>query len=397
MNRLLPALAIASALAQTACAGEPTWKFRPGQTFSWECRSEFHFAQFQLLRPSSPADPPPGEMVRNAPPPPPLTQEELDRLWAEQDARIARDWTEQEKLQLDRIRRRELRDAIATENDPVRRAALEALLKKEGYITTREIRALHVDPQWETVTLQALVTAIGDDGAARIAFTVQAVRIETRFDDSGAHAIWDSAKSPTTELAGFKRYEAVLGHRFEAVIGADGEIRELAGADWPAAAPARTAKVDEREALAANVTHAPTPARAWLDMIFTLTPSGEDAWERSVEIPDAEILSLRADSPEQVAGYNCVRAKAKSRDRKHIVAVPRGSDVGDIALRMCRETAKTGHSWFSPKSGCMVKAELKASTESGGTSIIFGDFEMTIELKDRGFTELHPSPSTGTR
>jgi len=41
----------------------------------------------------------------------------------------------------------------------------------------------------------------------------------------------------------------------------------------------------------------------------------------------------------------------------------------------------------------MVKAELKASTESGGTSIIFGDFEMTIELKDRGFTELHPSPS----
>ncbi|MBI2920380.1 MAG: hypothetical protein HYY18_04775 [Planctomycetes bacterium] len=370
------ALAVLALLALPVSAEPTRWKFKPGQTFTYECRSQFHFATFQLN-------------ARNKPP-------EGLRDGVESTVPDTTDWDKQ----LDEIRRREIREALASETDPGRRAALTALLNKQGLITTQEVMELGVDPQWETVTLNLLVLAVGDDGSARVRFTVDAVRIETRFDDDGCHAEWDSRKSKTTAFAGFKPYEAMVGHTFEVLVAADGKIREMNRNAWPAPAPVGDQKeLPKRQARAANATHLPTPAKTWLAMIFTIMPTGDDQWQRTVELPESEVVSLRADAPELSNGYRCVRSKLRSRDREHAVDVRKLAEMrdADLALRMCRESQKLGQSWFSPIAGCTVKAEVKSSTEAaGGARIVVGDFQMEIEIKDRGLEDLGPAPVTET-
>lgn len=374
------ALALLAVLALPAAAEPTRWKFRPGQTFTYECRSQFHFATFQLN-------------ARNPGQPQRATGEAQDPPG---DTGPDPDW----EKELDRIRRLEIRAALQTETDPARRAALQALLDKQGLITTEDVIRVGVDPQWETVTLSLLVLAVGDDGSARVRFTVDAVRVETRFDDDGCHAEWDSRKSKDTPFAGFKPYEAMVGHTFEVVVAADGRIRESAGVAWPAPAAAGEQKdLPKRQARAANATHLPTPAKTWLAMIFTIMPTGDDQWQRTVELPESEVVSLRADAPELSNGYRCVRSKLRSRDREHAVDVRKlaGMLDADLALRMCRETQKLGQSWFSPVAGCTVKAEVKSSTEAaGGARLVVGDFEMEIEIKDRGLEDLGPAPVTET-
>lgn len=360
------AVVLAAACALPLFAEPPRWKFKPGQTLTYECRSTFHFASFQLVRP---------ERSKDAPP--------------ESDTVGYANW-------LDGQYRDALRKRLEVETDPGRRAAMQALLDSNVLITAREIRAAGMDPQWETVTLTALVTAVGDDGSARLAFSVDGVRIETRFDDTGAQSAWDSKDKSAARFEGHLAYQAIVGHKFEAIIGADGSIRELSGAAWPAAAGAaeEVTRKTRREASAANATHAPTPARVWMEMLFTITPTGGDQWERTVLMPEAEVLSLRADSPEVAGGQQCVRAKARSRDREHAVDGAKlafNMKDGDIAMRMCVEAQKLGHSWFSPALGCLVKSEMKSSSEVKGDRLIVGDFVLEVELKNRGFRELAPA------
>jgi hypothetical protein len=363
-------IAFALLLATTAplAADPPRWKFKPGQTFTYECRSTFHFATFQAGAFSASGDRPTGDD-------PPDSDEEWVR------------W-------MDKIYRSAVERTLQTETDPARRKALQALLSKPGPITLRDALAVGLDPQWETVTLTAEVAAVGDDGSARLKVTVDAVRIETRFDDTGARALWDSQEKAPARFAGFKPYAAMVGHAFEVIVAANGAIREMKGADWPApeiAGP--VGKKDEREASAANATHLPTPARVWMHLLFTVMPTGADAWERTAGLPEDEVLSLRADSPEQAGGHACVRAKFRSRDRERAVDGRRMAwqmKDGDLAMRMCREAQKQGHSWFAPAAGCLVKAEVKSSSEMSGDRLIVGDFVMEIELKNRGLRDLAP-------
>lgn len=361
---LVAALVLAGVLP--AVAEPPTWKFKPGQTMTYECRSTFHFSTFQLVKSEPPKDAPP-----------------------ESDTVGYANW-------LDRQYREAIRKRLEVETDPGRRAAMQALLDSNVLITSREFRAAGLDPQWETVTLIAFVKAVGDDGSARLEFTVDGVRIETRFDDTGAQSVWDSKDKTAARFEGHRAYQAMVGHRFEAIVAADGSIREVAGEAWPAPAGLipEVGRKERREASAANATHAPTPARVWMEMLFTITPTGGDQWERTVRMPEAEVLSLRADSPEVAGGQKCVRAKARSRDREHAMD---GAKLafqmkdGDLAMRMCVEAQKLGHSWFSPVLGCLVKSEMKSSSEVKGDRLIVGDFVLEVELKNRGVRDLTPA------
>jgi hypothetical protein len=111
-------------------------------------------------------------------------------------------------------------------------------------------------------------------------------------------------------------------------------------------------------------------------------------------MPEKEVLSLRADSPELAGGFQCVRAKAKSRDREHAMD---GAKLAfqmkdkDLAMQMCCEAQKLGLSWFSPVAGCLVKSEIKSSAEANGGRLIVGNFRMEVELKNRGTRDLTPA------
>lgn len=316
--------AAALALAIPAFAGEPAWHFKPGQTFTYECQSEFHY--------------------------------------------------------------------VAQANT----AALAGPGTQGGRTTTTE------DPQWETVTLKATVLAVGDDGAARIEFVVDGVKIETRFDSSGDHAEWDSSKDKTTDIVGYKRFEAIIGHKFQAIVGADGSIREMKNGAWPKmdTTGLKPAKKNEREERAATATHDPTPSEAWLNMIFCTAPEEKESWKRTLKLGGDENLSVKLDGKETVGKYACVRSKMESSDKNRAVKaedlkVAPGGGVAEIAMALVNACEKKGMSWFSRQAGCLVKVELEGATEqSSGRDTIRTHFKWNVELKDRGTTELTPGSGT---
>lgn len=306
-------------MAVPASAGDACWQFKPGQTFTYELKSEFHY----ISRPMTTANRGFGE----------------------------------------------------------------------GGGTTTE------DPQWEEIVLEAQVVAVGDDGAARINFTIARVRVETRFDSSGDHAEWDSTESKTTDIIGYKRYEAILGHTFQAVIGADGAVREVKNGKYtrPETIGMKPLKKNEREEKAATATHNPTEAEAWLNLIFGMTPETKAAWERKIMIPGEEVLSVMANGTETVGKYAaCAKSKMESKEKNRGVTEKElelngPSDLQRVAAAMVKASEKKGESWFSRKAGCLVKAELEGATEmSSAGQVIRTHIKWDVLLKERGFRELTP-------
>jgi len=320
MRPFAATLALLALAAAPAFAGDPAWHFKPGQTYTYECRSEFHYV-----------------------------------------------------------------------SQPRTVAQAGRGTNGEGGTTTE-------DPQWETLVLKGTVLSIGDDGAAKIEFRVESVRVETRFDSSGDHAEWDSTKDKETDIVGYKRYQAIVGCKFTAIINGDGSIRELKDADWPKVdtSSAKPEEKNKREERAAGATHDPTPISAWLNLIFCATPTGEAVSKRTLKIPQEENLDLKANGSETVNKFACEKTKMVSSDKERGVApkdleIRQGNGVQEIAAALVRACQKKGESWFSRAAGCMVKVELEGATEqSSARDIIRTCFKWDISLKDRGTVDLSP-------
>ncbi len=322
--RFKTSVALAALLGVPAFAGDPVWQFKPGNTYTWDCSTEFHYLQQGMTVAM-------GGNGRGG---------------------------------------------------------------QEGGTTTE-------DPQWETVTLRATVLAVGDDGAGRLEFTVQAVHIETRFDSSGDHADWDSSKAKETDIVAFKRYQAIVGHKFSAIVNADGTLREVKNSEWPAidTTGMKPAKKNEREEKAAGATHDPTSASVWLNLIFGTTPENKGEWTRTLKLPEDEKLSCKADNTEQVGKFLCSKSRVRSSDKERAVKPEDvlvkggsgGGGVGDYAIALCKAAQKKGTIWFSKQAGCLVKVEMEGATElaeAGQTTRTH--FKWGVELKEKGVTELLP-------
>ncbi|MBI2921679.1 MAG: hypothetical protein HYY18_11405 [Planctomycetes bacterium] len=223
--------------------------------------------------------------------------------------------------------------------------------------------------------------------------------METRFETTGEHAEWDSDKKKSSGLNGFKRFEALVGHKFTATVEADGSWRELKGGDWPAAAKPGKAGA-ERDERAAAATHDPTPAGVWMNLLFDCTPAAKEVDTKKIRLLDEEPIHFHADGTETVGKYACVKSRMHSTDREHAVAPAKlnardGSDAGAIGLALARETRKRGNAWFSRKAGCLVKTEFQAGSEiTWGKQSIHADYKWRVELKDRGFTTVKPPVTT---
>lgn len=324
--RALAFAALAATVLAVPAAADPVWRFKPGQTYTYDCSTEWHY---------------------------------------------------------------------------VNRAASMAGNGESSGTTTE-------DPQWETVTLNATVVAVGDDGSARINFVVQAVKIETRFDSSGVHAEWDSTKNKATDIVGFKRYEAIVGHKFQAVIGADGSVKEIKNGSWPRenTEGLKALKKNEREEIAAAATHDPTPVEAWLNLVFATAPATGGEWQRTLKMPAEEKLGVKANGRESVGKHHsCFKSKWESIGKNRAVKpadlkLDGPSDVADIALALVNACEKKGDTWFSTELGCTVKVELEGATEhSSGRETLITSMKWGVELKGRGTTELTPgsgeTPSEG--
>lgn len=346
MTRLASSLAAAAllALAPAAFAGDPIWHFKPGKTFTYECSSEFHYIQFTP------------------------------------------------------------RSEALGANSSSPRGTAGPRLRPGGQDTTRpEGGTTTEDPQWETVALRGTVLAVGDDGSARIEFVVERVSIEVRFDITGVHASWDSSKSSRTDLAGFRKYQAVVGHTFRALVGADGTVKELSNADWPKGDETGAVRNDrnERENMAADAVHAPTPAAVWLEFLFATAPRGGAAWEQTLKIPQEEQLSVKADGTEAVGNHLCVKARMKSADKERVIK-PEAlknespSDVANFASSMIVAAQKKGTAWFSRAEGVLVKLDFEGAAEVGtGTSVTHATMKWGIELKKQGAIDLKPASADG--
>ena len=234
-----------------------------------------------------------------------------------------------------------------------------------------------------------------DDGTATVRFTVSRVYVETRMPRTGEHAEWDSDKSKTSPLAGFKRFEGVLNHTFEAVVTKDGKVSDVVAGKWPAA-PAAKKRGSERDETAAELTHDPTPSAVWLSLIFGATPGDADPDTITLTLADDEKIHVHADATEQVGKYPCVKTRLHSTERERVVKPEQikgdlRTDPMGVALQLIKHTRKRGNVWFSKKSGCMVKVEMEAQTETTTRlDAMTTSWKWSVELKDRSQRELTP-------
>ncbi|KAF0244251.1 MAG: hypothetical protein FD180_2679 [Planctomycetota bacterium] len=337
MKPFVSSLAVAAllVLAPAAFAGDPVWHFKPGKTFTYECTSEFHYIQFT-----------PG--------------------------------------------------TGATLQGGAQTNGLSAPGNNGGGTTGGTTTE---DPQWETVVLRGTVLSVGDDGSARIEFLVERVSIEVRFDITGVHAKWDSAKSPKTELAGFRKYQAVAGHTFRAIIGPDGSVKEVSNGDWPKADEAGAVRNDknDRENQAADAVHVPTAPSVWLNLVFSTAPRDGAAWEQTLKLPEEEKLSVKSDGTEAIGKHLCAKSRMKSADKERAVKagdvkVEGARDVAKIASAMIVAAQKKGMSWFSRADGVLVKLDFEGSAELGAVGgTTHATMKWGVDLKGQGVTEMKPA------
>lgn len=338
MKPLFRSLALSALLAAPAVAGDADWGFKAGQVYTYECKTEFHYVAIPVMASVD------GQMVR--------------------------------------------RGGGFTPSGPSRPGS-------SG-------RRGSSDPQWEVVTLRATVLSVNKDGSAVLDFCVENVSIDTRFDDNGDRATWSSKVSPTTDLPGYKQYEAIVGCHFGATIAADGTVLDLDQARWPTAvatpAPVTTAVQREpqtkaeiaraREVNAASAAHAPTPAMAWLSLIFSTSPDRVEKWNRTLKMPFTENLDVSYGGKEPVGKIPCVRSKfrttkgARVQDAADERDIARAQTLESFSMESLRNAEKKGHNWFSRDYNCTIKAEMdsKADVSIGGTivSAIFG-WEVTLK------------------
>lgn len=344
MKPILGTLAAAVLLSAPAVAGDADWAFKPGQVYTYECKTEFHYVAV------------------------PLTQ--------------------------------------TVDGQTVRRGG--------GFVapspsTGGRRRRGSSDPQWEVVTLRATVLAVNKDGSAVLDFCVESVAIDTRFDDTGDRATWSSKVSPTTDLPGYKKYEAILGCHFGATIAADGTVLDLDRTRWPqAAAPApepatvaatrrepRTAaeRLREEQVGAAEAAHDPTSPQAWLSMIFGMSPERAETYQKTLKLPFTEKLDVSYGGKEPVGKVSCVRSKfrtskeARVQDPADERDLARATTLETFSMDSLRNADKKGHSWFSRDYACLVKSELdsKADVCVSGT-IVSAIFRWEVALKGIGKT-----------
>lgn len=335
------------ACAPAASADPAAWDFKPGRTFSYEVTSEFHYVQL------------------------PPSVAGLDAS--------------------DGTTRGVSRTAGAPTRSPFENRSTQPRSRRT------------CEPQWEKVTLDGVVLAVGDDGAARIEFRVGHVSIETRFDSSGEHAEWDSKDGKPTDLAGFRPYQAIVGHKFQVIVGRDGNVREIINGNWPAPDLKGTTREekDARRNVAADITHAPTPVATWMSILFDTTPRSTPDWTVGLKLMEKENVALRADGTETVLGHDCLRAVLKSADRERVLKlddtkVETVADLARLASEMVTAAQKRGNVWFGRRDGCLVKFELDAQAEvSEGGEVTHARMMWTASLKDLGFRDLAPAPQPG--
>lgn len=207
-------------------------------------------------------------------------------------------------------------------------------------------------PQVEEMTLQATVLATGDDGAARIEFEVLAEKIDSTWADTGIRAVWDSATDKDV-CPGFERYAVIFGHKFTALIGPDGAIRETKNAAWPKTCPLpckeRTSK---GERSAAETTRDPTTPQGWLELIFGSTPQDKASWKRTWDLPDAEEFDAKAAGSDHAGGASCIATAFETAPKQ-----PGGVEVPP-------EHRRKGKSSFSAATGRMMRVELQGAEEA---------------------------------
>lgn len=355
MKPLFASLALTALLAAPAVAGDADWGFKAGQVYTYECKTEFHYVAVPVMASVD------GQMVR--------------------------------------------RGGGFTPSGP-----------SGGGSSGRRGSS---DPQWEVVTLRATVLAVNKDGSAILDFCVEDVSIDTRFDDNGDRATWSSKVSATTDLPGYKKYEAIVGCHFGATIAADGTVLDLDTTRWPAGeaarAPRATTAVQEmqdapvtaaaartsarapsaaatreraRQVNAASASHDPTPAMAWLSLIFSTSPDRVEKWNRTLKMPFTENLDVSYGGKEPVGKIPCVRSKfrtskgARVQDPADERDIARAQTLESFSMESLRNAEKKGHNWFSRDYNCTIKAEMdsKADVSIGGTivSAIFG-WEVTLK------------------
>ncbi|MCE9584982.1 MAG: hypothetical protein K8T20_21025 [Planctomycetes bacterium] len=238
--------------------------------------------------------------------------------------------------------------------------------------------------QVETLQLKATVTAVGDDGAARITFEVVSVAVEANDGEGGVKADWDShAKGLPQE--GYLRWASIAGHKFDAIIAPDGVIRELANPDWPTSAT-KSADRPSMETKASKNHRDPTSKKAWLELIFGTAPQAKLAVTK-MHLPIPEMMEIKPDGAGQCAGDMCSKVKLGTQDKPESAA-----DFTPPELR------KRGESWWSPKAGSVVRVELSGAEEAKLYKAgLLGTVKWTIELKERGQVNLTPGkPDTAT-
>jgi hypothetical protein len=234
-----------------------------------------------------------------------------------------------------------------------------------------------VTKQLETLSLKATVTAIGDDGAARITFEVLTVAVEAKDGEAGMDAEW-SSRGKALPPAGYLRWASIAGHKFEAIIAPDGAIRELANPDWPTTAT-KAADRPSMETKASKNHRDPTSKTAWLELIFWTAPQAK-VRNSKMHLPIPELMEMKPDGNGQCAGDLCTKVKLGTQDKPENAA-----DFTPPELR------KRGEAWWSPKAGATAKVELTGNEEAKLYKAgLLGVVKWSVELKDRGSVNLTP-------
>ena len=114
--------------------------------------------------------------------------------------------------------------------------------------------------------------------------------------------------------AGYLRWASMIGHKFDAVIGADGSVRELKDKDWPSDAT-KSADVPKGETKASKDHLDPTSKQAWLELIFATAPR-ERAWVNEFHLPIPEKMDFAPDGREAVGAETCARVKFDTHLRR---------------------------------------------------------------------------------
>jgi hypothetical protein len=203
---------------------------------------------------------------------------------------------------------------------------------------------LVASPSSCTLTFQARVTAVGDDGSGRLDFEVKRVVLDATWHDTGAQAEWDS-RTDKTVVPGFRRYAAMAGHRFSGLIGGDGKILELAGSAWPKTCelpPKERASKGEENA--ASTMRDPDPARTWLDMVFAGAPRAEKAWTVPFNVPGLLNMSAAPGGHARAQGTMC-----------DVVALESGKEEGK---------PRKGRVWFAREPGCVLQSEMEGDEDA---------------------------------